>query len=130
MGHQAQSQKQRTKRPDGRPVAAKTRQKIEAKLASKLTIQDLRVTSKLKGDRKEREVGPRTTGDMKQIPTKSSEEKHIHALRKKLRHIEELIKRQDAGENLNEAQLDKISRMEDLIAEMETTSQLSQRFKQ
>ena len=127
MGHQAQSQKQRTKRPDGRPVAAKTRQKIEAKLASKLTIQDLRVTSKLKGDRKEREIGP---SDMKQIPTKSSEEKHIHALRKKLRHIEELIKRQDAGENLNEAQLDKISRMEDLIAEMETTSQLSKRFKQ
>jgi uncharacterized protein with WD repeat len=130
MGHQAQSQKQRTKRPDGRPVAAKTRQKIEAKLASKLTIQDLRVTSKQKGERKERDVGPRTTGDIKQSPTKSSEEKHIHALRKKLRQIEELIKHQDAGEDLDEAQLEKIARMEEIITEMETASKMSRRFKQ
>ena len=121
MGHQAQSQKLRSKRPDGRPVAAKTRAKIEAKSASKATIQELRVTSKQKEERKVRETAAAVNGDFAK-KSKSSDEKLMHALRKKLRQVEDLIKKQNAGATLDEAQLEKVASLEELIAQLEETA--------
>jgi len=122
MGHQAQTQKLRSKRPDGRPMAAKSRKKMEAKKASVQTVQEIKVTSTQKGERKVRETSAITTGELRRDRLKSSDEKLLHALRKKLRQIEELIKKQDAGVELDDAQIDKVAGLEDVIAEMQETA--------
>lgn len=122
MGHTYQSQKPRSKRPDGRPVSAKARMKIYAKQASQATIQDLRVTSKQKHERKERETSPRTNGEMRKSAAISSDEKILRALRKKLTQIEGLLKKQSEGIELDDAQVMKVETMESVIEEMEEVS--------
>jgi uncharacterized protein with WD repeat len=123
MGHQAQTQKLRTKRPDGRAIAAKSRKAMEAKLAGHQKIQDLRVTTKQKGERLQRETSPAVNGEFASAKArKTPGEKLIHALRKKLKQIEELLKKQEAGQQLDDAQLDKIASVEDVIAQLEEAS--------
>lgn len=95
---------------------------MEAKKASAQTVQEIKVTSTQKGERKVRETSAITTGELRRDRLKSSDEKLLHALRKKLRQIEELIKKQDSGVELDDAQLDKVSGLEDVIAEMQETA--------
>ena len=102
----------RVKRVDVRPNA--NQRKVMAKLKHKNeTIQDLRVTRKPKDEIKEREV----QGELKS--TKTQNEKIIRSIRKKLTAIDELIARQSKGEELDEQQLEKISKLESLLTDME-----------
>lgn len=121
MGHTALSQKLRTKRPDGRPIAVKKRAAVYKATADKQTIQDLRVTSKQPHERKEREV-TKTNGELKAVKSKTSEEKLLRALRKKLREIEQLMHKQKGGVELDAQQIEKVDSLGDLIVEMENVS--------
>jgi len=120
MGPTSMSQKRRSKRPDGRPVHHKTRAKIGAKEAGAAVIADLRVTRKQKTDRNDRETSRTVNGDFKKDV--SSSDKLLRSLRKKLKQIEELLHKQTQGVELDEAQLEKIDSMEDVVAELEEVS--------
>ena len=107
---------QRNKRPDTRPNA-KQRHKMGIKLEQKKAIQDLRVTKK-QGKKRERDVD--TTVPLKsKTQKKSADEKHIRALKKKLKAVDELIQRQNDGEELDPQQLEKIARLDELMQDME-----------
>lgn len=121
MGHTYVSQKLRTKRPDGRPVAVKKRAAMYKKTADKQTIQDLRVTSKQPHEKKEREI-TQSNGELKAVKSKTSEEKLLRALRKKLREIEQLMLKQKEGLELDAQQTEKVDSLGDLIVEMENVS--------
>lgn len=121
MGHTALSQKLRTKRPDGRPIAVKKRAAVYKATADKQTIQDLRVTSKQPHERREREV-TKSNGELKAVKSKTSEEKLLRALRKKLREIEQLMLKQKGGVELDAQQMEKVDSLGDLIDEMENVS--------
>lgn len=105
----------RTKRTDTRPNA-KRRKKLQQAADKEKLIQELRVTSKQKGERAEREVV------VDAMPLRStsldSTEKVLRALRKKLKAIEELMKRQARGDVLDDAQIAKIDAMESIIEEI------------
>ena len=105
----------RTKRPDTRPNAIR-RAKKNRDIEDKKTIQDIRVTKKLKKDRVEREAVISTLRDDPQV----SEEKYLRALRKKLRDVDILIKRQENGEDLDEQQIIKIGTLDEVMAKMES----------
>ena len=84
----------------------------------KAVVQDFRVTKLQKGEKKEREV----TSDSKMRSHDSlstKDESYVRSLRKKLREIEVLMNKQGEGVELNEAQLEKISRMDEIIAKLQ-----------
>ncbi len=81
-------------------------------------VQDFRVTTVQKGEKKEREV----TNDSKMRSHDSlstKDESYVRSLRKKLREIEVLMNKQGEGVELNEAQLEKISTMDEIIAKLQ-----------
>jgi uncharacterized protein with WD repeat len=103
----------RTKRPDTRPNG-KIRARLTKENNAKLTIQDIRTTSKRAGEKKEREV---STATPLNILTK--EEKLLRALKKKLKGINDLKEKQDRGESLDLQQTEKLSQLPTLLTDME-----------
>ncbi len=103
----------RPKRPDTRPNG-KLRAKLTKEIHDKEVIQDLRVTSKRPGDRKEREV-------TKTMPMKTltKEEKLIRALKKKLKGISELKDKKERGETLDAQQLKKLEELPTVLHDIE-----------
>ena len=105
--------KNRTSRPDSRPNA-KRRKKDRAAAIEAANVEDLRATRIPKNKQKERTVG----GQLKQeaLPPQA---KRARYLQKLLRQIESLQERKEAGEKLDEAQLQKLGRMDEVVAEIE-----------
>ncbi len=50
------------------------------------------------------------------------DEAYIRSLRKKLKAIEELMKKQEEGVELNESQLEKVAKLDDVIAKLQEFS--------
>lgn len=77
-------------------------------------VRDLRATSVPKHQQKER----RATGELKkeELPPDA---KRARYLQKLLRQIEALQERKDNGEKLDAAQLQKLARMDEVVAELE-----------
>jgi uncharacterized protein with WD repeat len=115
--------KTRSKRPDTRPNE-KLRRKLKGKIEDEKSIQDLRVTRIQKKDRKEREA--QHTELKERILSK--EEKHVRSLKKKLQAINMLLDKRAGGAELDEQQLIKISTLNDVVQEMETSLEASQGF--
>ena len=95
---------------------AKFRKSNKAKAAAEEPVEELKVTKVAKKDKKEREVVPLA-------PEKSKDEIRLRALRKKLKDIAELLRKQDE-ENLvlDNQQLIKVSRLKGLMEEMKSYS--------
>ena len=109
------TKKSRVKRADTRPNS--TVRKVAAKLKYKNeSIQDIRVTRKQKDEKNEREVPKH---EMKNDSGKSSAEKVVRALRKKLTAIEQLIEKQNNGEVLDQQQINKINNLQLVMSELE-----------
>ena len=104
----------RPKRLDNRP-SAKARKETNKHAAHALTAAELKVTKKRKRD--EREV---QRGEMKKVETAESRiEKKVKALNKKLTQIEDLRRRQKAGEELDPQQLKKVESLGDTLEELD-----------
>ena len=105
--------KHRSKRPDNRPNAKKRKKQREDAYA-KAEAKDVISTRIPTKDKKERPV----TGELRKeiIP---QEAKRVRFLQKLLRQIESLKDKQDNGEKLDDAQLTKLSRMDEVVAEIE-----------
>ena len=104
----------RPKRLDNRP-SAKARKETNKHAADALTAAELKVTKKRKRD--EREV---QRGEMKKVETAESRiEKKVKALNKKLTQIEDLRRRQKAGEELDPQQLKKVESLGDTLEELD-----------
>jgi uncharacterized protein with WD repeat len=112
----------RTKRPERAMGDEKQRVKARLKWNEKCTIQDLRVT-KVQGKKKEREVlhadvnAKFAIGHTKK--KKSDLEVKMRAMNKLLASIRALKARHDAGEELDEGQLAKMGREDDVAAELQ-----------
>lgn len=102
----------RTKRIDTRPNE-KVRRKLQKQIEDNKTIQNMRVTSVQRAERKERIA--QTTP----LSKLSKNEKILRALRKKLNAINQLIEKESAGETLDTQQLEKISSLPQVMSEME-----------
>jgi uncharacterized protein with WD repeat len=106
----------RLKRPDTRPNE-KERRKLSRKIEDDKTIQDIRITKKMKVEKKEREV--------QRLPMKTEEskisvqEKRIRYLRKKMKKIDGLMTKQKNGETLDQQQLACLDSLDEILAEME-----------
>mmetsp|Transcript_24722 Transcript_24722/g.36247 ORF Transcript_24722/g.36247 Transcript_24722/m.36247 type:complete len:152 (-) Transcript_24722:387-842(-) len=107
------TKKHRPKRPDARPNG-KRRLKAKQALVKKLEAKDLKVTRIPKSEQIEREV----SGVLRKPKTPASDIRS-RALRKLLRQIEALADKQKAGEVLNDAQKTKLSRFDNVVAELE-----------
>ena len=105
----------RTKRPDRLQGDEKQRVAGRKKWNEKCTVQDLRVTRVQK--KKEREV-LRVNPARPMLKKKSDLEVKVRALNKLLASIRALKARAEAGEVLNESQLTKVGREEDVAAEL------------
>ena len=108
-----------TKKVSKRATAKKKKIKGDAD-AKKQTVQDLRVTKVQKDNRGTRAVPQQP---LRPEVEKSSDEKAVRALRKKLKEIAALMERQQIGEELDDQQLFKISRLQNLVREMEGFSE-------
>ena len=76
-------------------------------------VRDLRATSIPKHQQKERRV----TGELKkELPPDAKRARHLQKL---LRQIEALQERKENGEKLDAAQLQKLARMDEVVAELE-----------
>ena len=107
------SGKTRSKRPDSRPNA-KRRKKEKAKKVEEADVSDLRATRIPKSEQRERTPG----GILKQKQL-APEAKRVKFLTKLLKQIEALRERKEQGETLEEAQLHKIHRYDEVVAEIE-----------
>ena len=102
---------QRIKRVDTRPNE-KVRRKLQKQIEDTKTIQNLRITSVQKGEKKER-LAPMT-----QLATLSKNEKVLRALRKKLNAINDLMEKEKSGVELDEQQLAKVASLGSVMEEM------------
>ena len=87
-------------------------------IQDKAKVQDFRVTSLQKNEKKEREV-TRDSKMRSQDNLSTKDEIYVRSLRKKLREIEVLMNKQGEGIELNEAQLEKISKLDEIIANLQ-----------
>ena len=101
----------RSKRPDTRPNG-KQRMKIARKIEAEKSIQDLRVTRKQKGEKKDRnaQILP-----LKNPNEFTDDEKYVRNLKKKLRCIDELMTKQRLGKELDEQQREKVAKLPMLL---------------
>ena len=108
--------KHRSKRPDSRPNAKKRKKDRDAAYAA-AEAKDVISTRIPKREQKERPV----SGELRQeLPTQQLEEaKRVRYLQKLLRQIETLKMRLSKGEKLNDAQMKKLGRMDEVVAEIE-----------
>jgi uncharacterized protein with WD repeat len=107
------SKKHRPKRPDARPNG-KRRKKERLAQVEKMEAKDLTSTRIPKQLHKERQVA----GELKKT-RKSSEDSRVRSLQKLLRQIERLGEKESAGEELDAAQLEKLGRLDCVVAELE-----------
>jgi uncharacterized protein with WD repeat len=114
------TQKIRTNRPDGRAISAQRRRSADQSVCKKEIIQDIRVTTQIGKKTKTREVNATAMPLRQSSKEKKAETLHkqIRNVRKKLKSIEDLLKKQTEGVELNELQNDKIDSMEDVINEL------------
>lgn len=96
---------------------AKHRKKQAELKAKNQTVQDIKVVKTLRKDRKDRE--PQAT-PLK--ATLTADEKVVRGLRKKLKEIADLMAKQNEGIELDDQQNVKISRLGDLMEQMEAYS--------
>lgn len=108
------TKKYRPKRSDERPNG-KRRNEGRTKVMESKTAEELRATSIPSSKRKEREV----SGVLRQVNVASSDDIRSRALQKLLRQIEALGERQRSGDKLEAAQLKKLGRLDEVIAEIE-----------
>ena len=105
--------KHRSKRPDSRPNAKKRKkQKDDAYAAAE--AKDIISTRIPKSQQKERPV----TGQLR-TAYPELKMKRVKFLQKLLRQIENLKERKEGGEKLEEAQLMKLGRLDEVVAEIE-----------
>ena len=90
----------------------KVRRKLQKQIEDTKTIQNLRITSVQKGEKKER-LAPMT-----QLATLSKNEKVLRALRKKLNAINDLMEKEKSGVELDEQQLAKVASLGSVMEEM------------
>jgi len=93
---------------------AKFRAKQNVLKAKNQTVQELKVVKTLKKDRLPREAQP--------TPFKSeltADEKVVRGLRKKLKEVADLMSKQNDGVELDDQQLTKVGRLQDLMEQME-----------
>ena len=102
----------RLKRPDTRPNE-KQRRKLKRKVDDSQIIQDLRVTCKQKGEKKQR-IAPIT-----ELSMLSKGEKALRAMKKKLKNINDLIDKQASGIELDEQQLAKVSTLDAVLNDID-----------
>ena len=105
--------KHRTKRPDTRPNAKK-RKKQHAQAYEAAEAKDIISTRIPKSQQKERPVTGILKPDGDQMKMK-----RVRFLQKLLRQIESLKERQEGGEVLDEAQMRKVGRLEEVVEEIE-----------
>ena len=108
--------KHRSKRPDSRPNAKKRKKDRDAAYAA-AEAKDVISTRIPKREQKERPV----TGELRQeFHSQLDEEaKRVRYLQKLLRQIETLKMKKERGEKLNDAQMKKLGRMDEVVAEIE-----------
>lgn len=109
---------QRLKRVDTRPNE-KVRRRLQKQIEDAKTIQDLRITSVQKVQKKER------VAQVTPLATLSKKEKILRALRKKLNAINDLMEKEKAGVELDEQQLLKIASLESVMQEMNSVMEQS-----
>ncbi len=107
----------RTQRVDSRPNGKK-RSKTNKLLESHKTIQDLRVTRKLKSEKVKEQMTPKDESFKRSNPLVGNE-KVLRALRKKLKAIECLLEKQRAGDVLDSQQLSKVDSLSSVLEDME-----------
>ena len=96
---------------------AKHRKKLGEKFAKSQTVEELKVTRVASKDKKEREVSD-VGQELKSML--SEDEKRLRSVRKKLKDIAELLRKQkDEGIELDNQQLIKVSRLKELMLEMQ-----------
>mmetsp|Transcript_21473 Transcript_21473/g.36631 ORF Transcript_21473/g.36631 Transcript_21473/m.36631 type:complete len:153 (+) Transcript_21473:47-505(+) len=105
--------KHRTKRPDTRPNAKK-RKKQHAQAYEAAEASDIISTRIPRSQQKERPVTGILKPDGDQLKMK-----RVRFLQKLLRQIESLKERSEGGEVLDEAQLKKVGRLEEVVEEIE-----------
>jgi hypothetical protein len=110
----ATTKNKRIKRVDTRPNE-KTRRKAHKTHNDSLKIQDIRVTRKLKEEKKERTFQEAASS----FSTLSKDEKVLRALKKKLKGINDLLEKKKKGEVLNEQQKTKVSQLDNVLEDME-----------
>lgn len=103
----------RPKRPDARPNGKRRKQERTA-VMEKLEAKDIIATRIPKALHKERRV----TGDLKQ-PQKPSDVIRLRSLQKLYRQIKNLEEKKIFGEVLDAQQLEKLGRLDSVIAELE-----------
>lgn len=107
------TKKHRSKRPDSRPNAKKRKKERDVAYAA-AEAKDIISTRIPKKEQKERPV----TGELRQeLPELQA--KRVRFLQKLLRQIEALKERKEGGEKLDEAQMMKLGRMDEVVAEIE-----------
>ena len=108
--------KHRSKRPDSRPNAKKRKKDRDAAYAA-AEAKDVISTRIPNREQKERPV----SGELRhELPAQQLEEaKRVRYLQKLLRQIETLKMRLSTGEKLNDAQMKKLGRMDEVVAEIE-----------
>ena len=114
----------RSKRPDSRPNA-KVRKVASKKHNDSLKIQDIRVTRKLQGEKKERSFKEGNA-----FAKLSKEEKLLRALKKKLRGINELIEKKQRGEALDPQQREKVRQLDSVLETMTALLQKNKHLSQ
>ncbi|KAL7497419.1 hypothetical protein ACHAWT_007089 [Skeletonema menzelii] len=105
--------KHRSKRPDSRPNAKRRKKEREAAYAA-ADASDIISTRIPKSQQKERPVTGVLRPDSNQIKMK-----RVKFLQKLLRQIESLQERKEGGEVLDEAQMKKVGRMDEVVKEIE-----------
>jgi len=105
--------KHRSKRPDSRPNAKKRKQEHKAAYEA-AEAKDIISTRIPKSQQKERPV----TGALRQEPSQLKM-KRAKFLQKLLRQIESLQERKEGGEKLDEAQMRKLGRLDEVVGEIE-----------
>lgn len=113
------TKKARINRPDTRPNE-KLRRKLSKQVEDAKTVRDIRVTSKKGSEKKEREVA------VTALRTKSELEVYMRSLKKKLRHIDELLLAEKSGKTLDAQQQKKIEGMDAVLAELAELTAKSQ----
>eukprot|EP00242_Pyramimonas_sp_CCMP2087_P005521 CAMPEP_0198208140 /NCGR_PEP_ID=MMETSP1445-20131203/11537_1 /TAXON_ID=36898 /ORGANISM="Pyramimonas sp., Strain CCMP2087" /LENGTH=157 /DNA_ID=CAMNT_0043881425 /DNA_START=97 /DNA_END=570 /DNA_ORIENTATION=+ len=122
MGENSTTGKHRTKRPDFRANAKKRKQEADKAQEKKegVTYASVRKAKLAKIEATGVQPGERKFDNQSMKMKKYREsEKLVRALTKKLRHIDELIKKKESGAVMDEQQLDKIDKRDEVLLELE-----------
>jgi hypothetical protein len=118
MGRSTLTHKTRTKRPDGRELSSKRKSASQRRLAAKESVSDIRITRVQASERKVRSMDIQAMPLRSERVALSDNDKLLRSLRKKLRSMEPLIKKQRAGEQLDDSQLAKLEGLDGIVADL------------